>query len=108
MRMGKDPDFLKAISPLLKADQVVRPLLIMHNANDARIKLEHAERMVAALRKKGKDVTYLVFPDAGHMSGGSQTNLWRRWAAIEAFLANHLNGRAEPPGESEKWEPLMK
>ena len=69
-RMGKDPEFLKAISPLQQASQVVRPLLIMHNANDVRVKLEHAERMVTALRESGKDVTYLVFPDAGHVGGG--------------------------------------
>ncbi len=107
-RMGKDPEFLKAISPLTKADQIVRPLLVMHNANDRRVKLEHAERMVAALRKNGKDVTCLVFPDAGHVSGGTAANFWRRWAAIEAFLAKHLGGRAEPPGEGEKWDQLMK
>ena len=106
--MGKDPEFLKAISPLHKADQVERPLLIMHNANDARVKLEHAERMVAALRKNGKDVTYLVFPDAGHVSGGTMANFWKRWAAIEAFLATHLGGRAEAPSEEEKWDQLLK
>ena len=41
-RMGRDPVFLKAISPLQRAAQVVRPLLIMHNANDVRVKLEQA------------------------------------------------------------------
>jgi dipeptidyl aminopeptidase/acylaminoacyl peptidase len=107
-RMGKDPEFLKDISPLHKADQVVRPLLVMHNANDVRVKLEHAERMVAALRKCGKEVTYLVFPDAGHVSGGAQANFMRRWAAIEAFLAKHLGGRAEPPGAEERWDSLLK
>ena len=107
-RMGKDPEFLKSISPLHKAGQVVRPLLIMHNANDVRVKLEHAERMVAALRKNNSDVTYLVFPDAGHGGSGTYANFLRRWAAIEAFLAKHLGGRAEPPGESEIWDQLMK
>ncbi len=107
-RMGKDPELLKAISPLQKASQVVRPLLIMHNANDARVKLEHADRMVAALRNAGKDVTYMVFPDAGHVSGGTQANFLRRWAAIEAFLGRHLGGRVEPPGEAERWDQLLK
>ena len=107
-RMGKDPEFLKAISPLQKAPQVVRPLLIMHNANDARVKLEHADRMVAALRKAGKDVTYLVFPDAGHVSGGTYANFVRRWAAIEAFLGRYLGGRVEPPSEAERWDQLLR
>ncbi|MCX6558839.1 MAG: S9 family peptidase [Candidatus Aminicenantes bacterium] len=107
-RMGKDPEFLKGISPLYKADRVACPLLIMHNANDVRVKLEHAERMVAALRKYGKEVTFLVFPDAGHVGGGAYANFLRRWAAIEDFLGKHLGGRAEPPNEAEKWDQLMK
>ena len=108
MRMGKDPEFLKGISPLHKAGQVVSPLLLIHNANDVRVKREHADRMAAALRERDKDVTYLLFPEAGHMGGGVPANLLRRWAAIEAFLAQHLGGRAEAPAENEKWESFLK
>jgi dipeptidyl aminopeptidase/acylaminoacyl peptidase len=107
-RMGKDPEFLKAISPLPKASDVIRPLLIMHNANDVRVKLEHSERMVAALRTAGKDVTYLVFPDTGHVGGGAYANFLKRWAAIEAFLGKNLGGRVEPPGEAERWDRLIR
>jgi dipeptidyl aminopeptidase/acylaminoacyl peptidase len=107
-RMGKDPEFLKAISPLPKASDVIRPLLIMHNANDVRVKLEHSERMVAALRTAGKDVTYLVFPDTGHVGGGAYANFLKRWAAIEAFLGKNLGGRVEPPGEAERWDRLLR
>ena len=106
-RMGRDPEFLKGISPLNKADQVVRPVMIMHNANDVRVKLEHSDRMVSALRRNGKDVTYLVFPDAGHQSGGGYASFLMRWAAIEDFLGKHLGGRVEPPGEAEKWDSLL-
>ena len=80
----------------------------MHNANDARVKLEHAERMVAALRERGKDVTYLVFPDAGHVGGGASANFLKRWAAIEAFLGKYLGGRVEPPSEAERWDRLLR
>jgi hypothetical protein len=59
-----------------------------------------------ALRKYGKDVTYLVFPNAGHMGGGVPLNFRKRWAAIEAFLGKHLGGRVEPPGEDEDWKDL--
>jgi len=108
LRMGKDPEFLKTISPLHKAAQVISPLLLIHNANDVRVKREHADRMAAALRERGKAVTYLLFPDAGHMGGGIPVNLLRRWAAIEDFLAKHLGGRAEPPGDDEKWDSFLK
>lgn len=106
-RMGKDPEFLKRISPLSRAGQVVSPLLLIHNANDVRVKREHADLMASALRECGKDVRYLLFPDAGHMGGGIPINLLRRWAAIEDFLAKHLGGRAEPPSEEEKWEAFL-
>jgi len=108
MRMGKEAEFLKSISPLSKADQVVSPLLLIHNANDVRVKREHADRMAAALRERGKDVTYVLFTDAGHMGGGVPLNFLRRWAAIEAFLGKHLGGRVEAPSENEKWESLLK
>jgi len=64
--------------------------------------------MAAALREHGKDVTYLLFPDARHMGGGVPANLLKRWAAIEAFLGKQLGGRVEPPGEGERWESLLK
>jgi len=107
-RLGKDPDFLKRISPLSRADRVTSPLLLVHNANDVRVTKEHSDRMAAALRERGKDVTYLLFPGAGHLSGGIPVNLRRRWAAIEAFLGKHLGGRAEPPAEDEKWDSVLK
>jgi len=106
--MGKDPELLRRISPLDAADWIVRPLLLMHNANDVRVTKEHAERLAAALRERGKDVTYLLFPNAGHMSGGIPINLSRRWAAIESFLAAHLGGRLEPPSEDERWDSLLR
>ncbi|MCU0612002.1 MAG: S9 family peptidase, partial [Candidatus Eisenbacteria bacterium] len=108
VRMGKDPEFLTRISPLHKANQVMGPLFIIHNANDVRVRQEHADLMVAALRALGKDVTFMVLPDAGHTGGAGSSNLMRRWAAIETFLGKHLGGRIEAPNNAEKWEPLLR
>ena len=107
-RMGKDPECLRSISPLHKAEQVVRPILVMHNANDVRVRLEHSSRMVDSLRKYGKEVTYMVFPDAGHVGGGAYADFLRRWAAIEGFLGKHLGGRVEPTTEAERWDLFLK
>jgi dipeptidyl aminopeptidase/acylaminoacyl peptidase len=107
-RMGKDPEFLKSISPLFRADRIVRPLFISHNANDTRVKLEQSDRMAAAVRKNGKDVTYLVFGNAGHMGGGGIANVLKRYAAIEDFLGKVLGGRVEPAGKDEKWDDLKR
>jgi dipeptidyl aminopeptidase/acylaminoacyl peptidase len=107
-RMGKDPGFLRRISPLFAADRIVRPLFISHNANDTRVKLDQSDRMAAAVRKNGKDVTYLVFGNAGHLGGGGIANVLKRYAAIEEFLGQALGGRVEPPGKDEKWDDLKK
>jgi dipeptidyl aminopeptidase/acylaminoacyl peptidase len=107
-RMGKDPEFLRSISPLFQADRIVRPLFISHNANDTRVRLDQADRIAAAVRKSGKEVTYLVFPNAGHIGGGGMAHHFRRYAAIEDFLGRHLGGRVEPPSAEERWESLKK
>jgi dipeptidyl aminopeptidase/acylaminoacyl peptidase len=107
-RVGKDEAFLRTISPLYSAGRIVSPLLLIHNANDVRVTKEHSERMAAELRERGKDVTFLLFPGAGHLGGGLPVNFRRRWAAIESFLGKHLGGRVEPPAEDEKWEPFLR
>jgi dipeptidyl aminopeptidase/acylaminoacyl peptidase len=107
-RMGKDQEFLKRISPLFKADQIVRPLFISHNANDTRVKQEQSDQMAAAVRGNGTEVTYLVFTNAGHLGGGGLSNVIRRYAAIEEFLGKIMGGRVEPPSEEEKWENLKR
>jgi dipeptidyl aminopeptidase/acylaminoacyl peptidase len=107
-RMGRDPDLLRRISPLFKADQVERPVFIAHNANDVRVPLGQAELMVAALRANRKNVTFMVLPNAGHVSGGIPENLLKRYAAIEAFLGAHLGGRVEPTANTDRWDALLK
>ena len=98
LRVGdpdREEDFLKARSPLFKADQIKIPLLIAQGANDPRVRRAESERIVAALRKRGKDVEYLVFGDEGHGFSRPENRL-KFYAAAEKFLAKHLGGRAEP------------
>lgn len=83
---------LEAKSPLLRADRVQRPLLIVHGANDPNVKRQESDQMVEALRRAGKNVEYLVFPGEGHGDFGGQNNA-KLAAAIERFLAVHLGGR---------------
>jgi dipeptidyl aminopeptidase/acylaminoacyl peptidase len=47
------------------------------------------------MREKGLPVRYLVFPDEGHGFARPENRLDAN-ARIEAFLAEHLGGRAEP------------
>ena len=89
--------FLRSRSPLYKADQIRRPMLIGHGANDVRCTLAQSEAIVAAMHKLDLPVTYVVFPDEGHGFARHANNIAFH-AIVEAFLARHLGGRAEPVG----------
>jgi dipeptidyl aminopeptidase/acylaminoacyl peptidase len=94
----KEEEFLKSRSPLFKADQIKIPLLIAQGANDPRVKKAESEQIVEAMRKAGKPVEYLLFPDEGHGFARPENRL-KFCAAAEAFLAKYLGGRAEPAAE---------
>lgn len=88
-------------SPLFHIENIKAPLLIGQGANDPRVKKTESDQMVAAMRKAGKQVDYVVFPDEGHGFARPENN--RRFnAAAEEFLAKYLGGRFEPAAESEK------
>lgn len=106
-RMGADPTFLEERSPLFKAHQIVRPLLIAQGANDPRVKQAEADQIVAAMRKNNQPVDYLLFPDEGHGFARPE-NRFKFYAAAEAFLAKHLGGRVEPASDKEKVDELRK
>lgn len=108
-RVGKqsEEEFLKSRSPLFKADQMKAPLLIAQGANDPRVKQAESDQIVEVLRKKGKEVEYLLFADEGHGFARPENNM-KFYAACEAFLSRNLGGRCEPPQEKEKWENLRR
>jgi len=102
LRVG-DPDTdagradLEARSPLPRAGQIHRPLLVAQGANDPRVPRAESDRLVAALQARDIPVIYLLFPDEGHglVRPGNRLALC---AIAEAFLARHLGGVCEPPG----------
>lgn len=90
---------LRAASPLYKADQIVRPLLIGQGANDPRVKQAESDQIVNAMQAKKIPVSYVLYPDEGH--GFRKPNNRIGFNAIaEAFLGNCLGGRVEPLGET--------
>ena len=92
LRVGNvdtEEEFLKSRSPLFSADKIEIPMLIAQGANDPRVKQAESEMIVEALRKKGKPVEYLLFPDEGHGFARPENRL-KFYAAAEAFLAKHL------------------
>jgi dipeptidyl aminopeptidase/acylaminoacyl peptidase len=92
---------LRERSPLFKADQIRRPLLIGQGANDPRVNVNESQQIVDALKAKNIPVTYVVFPDEGHGFARPQNNIAFN-AVAENFLAKCLGGRAEPIGPALK------
>ncbi|HEY0043308.1 MAG TPA: S9 family peptidase [Allosphingosinicella sp.] len=92
---------LKERSPLFKADQIRKPLLIGQGANDPRVNVAESEQIVAAMKAKNIPVTYVVFPDEGHGFARPVNNIAFN-AVAENFLAKCLGGRAEPIGTALK------
>ncbi len=82
-------------SPLFKAADIRKPLLIAQGANDPRVKQAESDQMVAALRANGIAVTYVLFPDEGHGFARPENAIACN-GLIEEFLARHLGGTAEP------------
>ncbi|MBI3297095.1 MAG: S9 family peptidase [Elusimicrobia bacterium] len=92
LRVGdvdKEPEFLRARSPLHAAERIAIPLLIAQGANDPRVKQAESEQIVSVLRAKGKPVEYMLFADEGHGFARPENRL-RFYAAAEAFLSKHL------------------
>ena len=86
--------FLAERSPLTRAGQIRRPLLIGQGANDPRVKQNESDQIVKAMQAKKIPVTYVLFPDEGHGFARPANNLAFH-AVAEAFLARHLGGRYE-------------
>jgi dipeptidyl aminopeptidase/acylaminoacyl peptidase len=86
---------MDARSPLGHVDAIASPLLVAQGANDVRVLRDQSDRLVAALRERGRDVRYLVFDDEGHAIQRWQNQVVLN-RAVEDFLAEHLGGRSGP------------
>jgi dipeptidyl aminopeptidase/acylaminoacyl peptidase len=99
VRMGNvddpaDAELVRNASPLFKADQIKRPLLIGQGANDPRVKQAESEQIVSAIEKSGGKVTYVLYPDEGHGFARPENRIDFN-ARAERFLAEYLGGRYE-------------
>jgi dipeptidyl aminopeptidase/acylaminoacyl peptidase len=88
---AQEADML-ARSPITRVDEIRTPLMVVQGANDVRVVQAESDNLVAALRDRGVEVDYLVFPDEGHMFVNPE-NLIAMFGAAERFFARHLGGR---------------
>ena len=83
---------LRRTSPLFNADKIRVPLMVLQGANDPRVLKVESDEIVAAARKNGVPVEYIVFPDEGH-GFVKKANEIRGYTAILTFLDSYLKTR---------------
>jgi dipeptidyl aminopeptidase/acylaminoacyl peptidase len=86
-----DGERLKRISPLFNADRIRVPLMVLQGANDPRVLKVESDEIVAAAKKNGVPVEYIVFPDEGHGFVKKENEI-KGYGAVLSFLDVHLRG----------------
>ncbi len=85
---------MRANSPVFNVDKIICPLFIAQGAQDPRVNKNESDQIVAALRKRGMEVRYMVKENEGH-GFHNEENRFEFYRAMEVFLAEHLGGRKE-------------
>jgi dipeptidyl aminopeptidase/acylaminoacyl peptidase len=88
-----DKAVLEAASPVMHADKIKAPLFIAQGAKDPRVNVDESDQMVAALRKRGVEVEYMLKDNEGH-GFTNEENRFEFYEAMERFLAKHLKAGA--------------
>jgi len=84
-----DLERLKETSPVFHADQIRKPLIVIQGKNDPRVVKAESDDLVAAVRKNGVPVEYVVFDDEGH-GFTKKKNQITAYGAILKFLDQYL------------------
>ena len=88
---------LREISPVFHGDKIRKPLLVLQGANDPRVLKAESDDIVAAVKKNGVPVDYIIFDDEGHGFTKKKNQITGANATL-AFLNQHLKGPANGSG----------
>ena len=91
----KQKAMLVEISPLFHADRIKKPLMVLQGANDPRVIKPESDDIVAAVKKNGVPVEYVVFADEGH-GFFKKKNQIEGYRKILEFLDRYLKGAPGP------------
>lgn len=85
-----EQEMLRKASPLKRAAEITKPVLMAYGGRDFRVPLPHGTQMRDALRKTGKvEVEWIEYELEGHgfLLVENRVDFWTR---VEKFLARHL------------------
>ena len=84
-----DRKMLEEVSPLLHANLIRKPLMVLQGANDPRVLKVESDEIVSAVKKNGVPVEYIVFSDEGH-GFSKKKNQIEGYSAVLRFLDKYL------------------
>ena len=89
-----DRELLDQLSPLLRANLLTAPLLLVHGLNDTNVPPSESQQMYEALQALGRRVELLVFDDDGHEIDKRENravlvSAMREWL-VEAFESSTI------------------
>ncbi|MCU4719360.1 S9 family peptidase [Halapricum hydrolyticum] len=87
--LEEDREFLESISPTNRADRIEAPLFVIHGANDPRVPVGEAERIVEAARGNDVPVELRIYEDEGH-GLSKRENRIDAYTDVVAFLDEHV------------------
>ncbi|MBI1769173.1 MAG: S9 family peptidase [Bacteroidetes bacterium] len=87
----KDSVALYNKSPLFHADKITKPFIVLQGSNDPRVLKVESDEIIAAAKKNGVPVEYVVFPDEGHGFVKKENNI-KANEEIVKFLDKYLKG----------------
>jgi dipeptidyl aminopeptidase/acylaminoacyl peptidase len=88
----RDPkmrEFLEAIAPANKAENITKPLFVIAGQNDPRVPASESAHMVEVVRKNGTPVWWLLGKDEGHGFAKKKNRDFQFCATIE-FVKEYL------------------
>lgn len=100
---GRSAEQMQAQSPMARVDHVRTPSLVIHSEEDLRCPVEQGQRYFTALKLRGVEAAFLVFPGENHELSRSGTPHHRkqRFDEILKWWARHLPTPANPaPGSA--------
>lgn len=88
----RDPkmrEFLEKIAPMNNVEKIKKPMMVVAGKNDPRVPLSESDQIVAALKKQGTPVWYVMAKDEGHGFQKKANQDFQFYATVE-FLQEYL------------------
>jgi dipeptidyl aminopeptidase/acylaminoacyl peptidase len=88
----RDPkmrEFLERIAPMNNIEKIKKPMLVIAGKNDPRVPVSESDQIVAALKKQGTPVWYIMAKDEGHGFQKKANQDYQFYATVE-FLQEFL------------------